>query len=312
MKLATNLFIGLFFILGVIKVSQADQYTVSGKVRYADNNEVVTRGVVKLFDENGNVEAIAPINQFGDYILGVVRVLSASDLIGFPNIEPDMDFVPTGYPNTTNPENFVSLAVTSNLINIDIYVQRTPGLRPNAPLSMVEGKVLNNGNPVADAIVYAMQGETYYGYGVSDSKGNVKISNLPHGDYILVAHKIGSNSDSKPVSLNERTVKNIVFNVSPKAGMIVNSTPFTYKLSQNYPNPFNPSTVINYTIPSDGFVTLRVYNTAGQQVADLINSNQSAGSYNVEFNAGGLSSGIYYYMLSANGYTDTKKMILVK
>ncbi len=312
MKLATNLFIALFFILGVVKVSQAEDFYVTGKVRYADNNEIVTSGVVKLFNGDGNVEAVAPINQYGDYLLGVIRVVHAGDLIGFPNIEPEMDFVPTGYPDATNPENMVSLTISSNLSNIDIYVQRTAGLRPNVPLSSVEGKVLNNNIPVKDAIVYAMQGETYYGYGISDSKGNVKINNLPVGEYILVAHKIGTTSDSKPVIITEKPFGNIVFNVIPKTSAITNNTPFTYGLSQNYPNPFNPSTVISYSIQTDGFVMLKVYNSTGQQVAELMNANQSAGSYSVEFNAGNLSSGIYYYMLNTKGFTDTKKMILIK
>ncbi|MBZ0203486.1 MAG: T9SS type A sorting domain-containing protein [Ignavibacteria bacterium] len=312
MKQATNLFIALFFILGVVKVTQAEEFYITGKVRYADNNEIVTSGVVKLFNEDGSVEAVAPINQYGDYLLGIVRAYYGSDLIGFPNIEPEMDFVPTGYPNVTDPNNFVPLNVTTNLTNIDIYVQRIVALRPNVPLSSVEGKVLNNGTPVKDAIVYAMQGETYFGYGISDSKGNVKITGLPVGDYILVAHKLANTSDSKPVAVTEKPAGNVIFNVTPKTGAITNNTPFTYGLSQNYPNPFNPSTVISYSIPTDGFVSLNVFNSTGQLVKELMNANQSAGSYNVEFNAVHLSSGIYYYMLNSNGYTDTKKMILIK
>jgi hypothetical protein len=165
---------------------------------------------------------------------------------------------------------------------------------------------------VKDAVVYAMAGDDAVGYGVTNSKGQYTIQ-LPEGDHILVAHKVGQNSVSKQITLNEEGLDNIVFNLSPKTGeMITLSNPVEFKLSQNYPNPFNPATIISYSVPKDGNVSLRVYNTIGQQVAELINATQNAGTYDVQFNAVGLSSGIYYYRLEANGFVDTKKMILVK
>lgn len=88
--------------------------------------------------------------------------------------------------------------------------------------------------------------------------------------------------------------------------------PASFTLSQNYPNPFNPSTVISYSVPKESMVTLKVFNLLGQEVATLVNSNQKAGSYNITFNASKLSTGIYFYSLKANGFTSTKKMMLVK
>lgn len=90
------------------------------------------------------------------------------------------------------------------------------------------------------------------------------------------------------------------------------SLPENYTLSQNYPNPFNPTTTINYTIPKSSFVSLKVYNVLGQVVATLYQGYQKAGSYKFDFNAAGLSSGVYLYRLQANGYVQTKKMILMK
>ena len=89
-------------------------------------------------------------------------------------------------------------------------------------------------------------------------------------------------------------------------------TPFKFNLSQNYPNPFNPSTVINFTIPQNGLVTLKVYNLLGQEVATLINKEMNAGSYDYSFNATNLGSGIYFYSLKAGNFTATKKMMLLK
>ncbi len=85
-----------------------------------------------------------------------------------------------------------------------------------------------------------------------------------------------------------------------------------FKLFQNYPNPFNPSTTIRYSIPASEFVTLKVYDVLGNEVATLVNEEKPAGSYETEFNAVGLSSGIYFYQLQAGNFTQTKKLILMK
>ena len=91
-----------------------------------------------------------------------------------------------------------------------------------------------------------------------------------------------------------------------------NHQPESFKLFQNYPNPFNPGTIINYTLPNSGNVTLKIYNILGDEVATLINEVKPAGNYEVEFNANGLASGIYFYQLKAGEFVQTKKMILMK
>lgn len=85
-----------------------------------------------------------------------------------------------------------------------------------------------------------------------------------------------------------------------------------YTLSQNYPNPFNPVTNIKFSLPVKGFASLVVYDALGREVATLINSELNAGSYTVDFNASSLSSGVYFYKLTANNFSDVKKMLLVK
>ena len=93
---------------------------------------------------------------------------------------------------------------------------------------------------------------------------------------------------------------------------ISTETPVDYALSQNYPNPFNPTTKINFAIAKAGMVTLKVYNVLGKEVATLVNQNLNAGNYNYDFNASSLSSGIYFYKLDVNGFTQVKKMTLIK
>ncbi|MCI0472244.1 MAG: T9SS type A sorting domain-containing protein [Ignavibacteria bacterium] len=88
--------------------------------------------------------------------------------------------------------------------------------------------------------------------------------------------------------------------------------PRNYSLSQNYPNPFNPVTKINYTLPKSGFVSLIVYDALGRTVRNLLSENKTAGSYSVDFNAGDLTSGIYFYRLDVNGFSQTMKMLMIK
>ncbi|KPL06155.1 hypothetical protein AMJ86_09715 [bacterium SM23_57] len=85
-----------------------------------------------------------------------------------------------------------------------------------------------------------------------------------------------------------------------------------YLLDQNYPNPFNPTTDIKYQLPASGMVTLTVYNAMGQEVATLIDQNQNPGAYRVTWDAGNLPSGIYFYQLKTNNFTDVRRMMLLK
>lgn len=89
-------------------------------------------------------------------------------------------------------------------------------------------------------------------------------------------------------------------------------TPDHFVLKQNYPNPFNPSTTIKYSISTNGFVTLRVFNAIGEEVSTLVNEFKEAGNYDVNFNAAELTSGIYFYKLQAGDLVETKKMVLLR
>ena len=103
------------------------------------------------------------------------------------------------------------------------------------------------------------------------------------------------------------------FNLSTDVNIGV---PLKYDLAQNYPNPFNPSTIINYDIPYDSKVTIKVFDISGKEVMTLVNEYQTAGYYTISLNASKLSSGVYFYNISADGsgnnFRATKKMILVK
>jgi hypothetical protein len=93
---------------------------------------------------------------------------------------------------------------------------------------------------------------------------------------------------------------------------VVDQVPQAFSLSQNYPNPFNPSTTIEFSLPKQSKVTLKVYNMLGQEVATLVSATLSAGRYSSQFDASKLASGAYVYRLTADNFMKTSKMMLIK
>lgn len=111
---------------------------------------------------------------------------------------------------------------------------------------------------------------------------------------------------------NDRFVLDFVATTDPSVSVNENEFFSNYNLYQNYPNPFNPSTRIIYDVGEPGLVQLKVYNVLGVEVASLVNEFKNTGSYSTDFNAEKLSSGVYFYTLSVNKFTQTRKMILEK
>src|SRR5690606_1466374 len=113
-------------------------------------------------------------------------------------------------------------------------------------------------------------------------------------------------------------LKQIDFNGSFEYSNVIeiDLAPSSFSLSQNYPNPFNPKTSIEYKVGSTEYVTLKVYDVLGREVATLVNEVKQPGIYEVEFNPasgiGNLSSGVYYYQLQSGNFIETKKMIYLK
>ncbi|MBN2009388.1 T9SS type A sorting domain-containing protein, partial [candidate division KSB1 bacterium] len=99
-----------------------------------------------------------------------------------------------------------------------------------------------------------------------------------------------------------------VVGIANKAGVI----PKEFEIAQNYPNPFNPTTTINFSLKKAGDVTLKVYDAVGREVATLVNGHKAASTYNVEFDASGLASGMYIYTIEVDNQKVSKKMVLMK
>ncbi len=88
--------------------------------------------------------------------------------------------------------------------------------------------------------------------------------------------------------------------------------PDAFSLEQNYPNPFNPATTISFSLPSKSFVSMKVFNVIGIEVATVVSEELPAGNYTMQWHADGLSSGVYFYRLQAGSFSETKKLILLK
>jgi hypothetical protein len=121
--------------------------------------------------------------------------------------------------------------------------------------------------------------------------------------YIVSARAVDTWADMSPTTLED-----LVVGVEE----ISSAIPDAYTLDQNYPNPFNPATTINFSIREAGVVSLKVFDLLGQEVATLLNEEKAAGSYEVNFDASRLTSGIYIYTITVNDFSASRKMMLVK
>ena len=121
-----------------------------------------------------------------------------------------------------------------------------------------------------------------------------------------------SKSLNTSMSNFDYTVQNAVV-VANSVGVTSNTTDVKeYALAQNFPNPFNPSTKIAFSLPKQGNVTLKVYNMLGKEIATLVNEVRSIGNYEINFDGANLSSGVYFYKLEAEGFSEVKRMMLIK
>lgn len=154
-------------------------------------------------------------------------------------------------------------------------------------------------------------GPSLYKYGINydgmeddaPAGGNAMDNEFDSGD-----HSINIKDEPYYEVLNKFGVYSPITSIKTYGSEI----PSAFSLEQNYPNPFNPETTIRFAIPKSGMVELVIFNILGEKIAELLNEEQKAGTYEIKFNASQLSSGIYFYRLSSNGLTFSKKMMLVK
>lgn len=131
------------------------------------------------------------------------------------------------------------------------------------------------------------------------------LTGLPDGQYEWRLRAVDAAYVGSTIAIG-------LFNIGTTDVETEDNLPGVFFLAQNYPNPFNPATMIQYSIPKEGLVILKIYNAIGEEVATLVNENQQVGFYNITFDAKNLSSGIYFYKIQVGGFIQTRKMILIK
>ena len=293
----------------------------TGTIRYNDNNQLVTGGIVKAlrFDETtGQVITTtnSPIDANGNYSLSFDIPYYTHYIVAYPNSEPESDFIPTYFPQTINWQtaSTINSGVNNSSINIGVF-RKSNSSGSNSILGVTNKSDNNILSPLPQTLIYLKSGSAFLDFSESISNGRYNFSSLSTGSYEIIATKLGYSTSTQTIQLNSplRDSINFILNqVLVGVNSISNIIPKKFSLYQNYPNPFNPVTNIRFDIPKSSFVTIKIYNVLGKESALLLNENKSAGSYEIDFDASTLTTGVYFYRIETQEFTQIKKMILLK
>ncbi len=303
-------------------------YSVSGTVKYLDNNQPVTSGLIKaikLERSTGNIIVLDStyIQSNGTYMLTHVPQDSV-DIGLYPVAAPPRDYLLSYYPSTIYWEDATILYPTQNLTNVNLLAIRiSETTAPNSVNGKVRGMGVFFPGNLKDANIYAKNGNAFVRCAVSDGDGVYHLASLPSGNLKIIATRLGYKADSTNVTVTSTSIidsvnfyLNRVFVGVIQQG---NTVPEKYYLSPNYPNPFNPVTNIKFDVPEGGLVRIKIYNLLGKEVTSLVNSYLSAGKYNAAWNASSFPSGVYFYRMEVithggfkRSFVQSGKMILLK
>ena len=237
-------------------------------------------GVIKLHDLDDHA--------FAGYIFGGIRALMPNNGLSYPSeyifkvyINPD-NVLPvelTSFESTVNDRNVILNWSTSSEINNSGFDIERSDINSTTNIWSKAGYVRGHGNS-----------NSVHNYFFEDK-------NLTSGKYKYRLKQVDFNGNFEYLNLSNEVVIGV---------------PEKYSLSQNYPNPFNPTTNLEFGISKLGFVTLKIYDVLGNEVATLVNENISPGYYQMKWNGAGFASGMYYYKLTAGDFSEIRKMALIK
>lgn len=187
--------------------------------------------------------------------------------------------------NMMMPQDSMMMLCNSSNIEVELYLGR--GIPADVTIL-----ALSTSNANYAPMAFEKNKYFFWGFGMPATDLSMTGKNLLQNviTYVLKANGV--------TAVKEPTDANVI--------------PSEFKIDQNYPNPFNPSTNIRYQLPSNSFVTIKVYDILGKEVATLVRGNESAGTHNVNFDASKLTSGVYIYTLNAGSFVQSKKMMLLK
>lgn len=297
-------------------------FSVTGVVRYSDNQSIVSGGIVKLLKYNrinGQVE-IKDSSQIvgGVYNFNFVEPDSLL-IVAYPNSQITPDFIPTFHTSAVDWHKATKIYPSTNLNNIDINVHRIFNSSNNVNLSGKSFRIspTNNQSPLSNVLIAIKNKGNFTGFKYSDSNGLFNFSGLQSGLNSIYAYKIGYSSDSISVQTSTGiNYDNIILKLRPEYVLNIskheNIIPKTFELFQNFPNPFNPTTKISFDIPYKASTNLSIYDINGRLVKSLVNRELTPGRYTIDWDASSNSSGVYFMKLDFDNSSSVKKMVLIK
>jgi hypothetical protein len=205
----------------------------------------------------------------------------------------------------TNPDG--QSATGNNLFNSPLPVELSSfngtATSNNVTLKWTTVKEINNAG--FDIERKKSNGTTFEKVGFVTGKGNT----YSNSNYVFSDNKLSSGVYNYRLKQTDYNGDFTYFNLS---SVINISVPDKFSLSQNYPNPFNPTTKIDYNLPTDANVSLKIYDVTGRLISTLVNEKKLAGYYTNEFDAVNIASGVYFYRLQAGSFVDTKRFVVIK
>ena len=310
-------------IMGVINLDMIAYDSNSDNIA-----EIHTRPIANSIALKDNMLSMNTLYSVGLNLQTINPVATYSDHASFWNnnygaillIESDYDFNPYYHSSNDKIQYFnlfyflkmtkLSFAITASLaglteiVPVELLAFTASVNNSRVQLLWSTASELNNqGFEVQRAVD---QTDDFVTIGFVEGKGNSTEINY---------YTFTDQPDLNGVSQLYYRLKQVDFDGTTSYSNIVNvsyDVPTAFVLNQNYPNPFNPSTRISYFVPKESFVTLKVYDFLGREVTTLVNENKSTGSYEVVFDAADVPSGTYFYNLTADNFSQTKKMIVVK
>lgn len=193
-----------------------------------------------------------------------------------------------------------------------LFCDGSPMINPSSGIST---KFPYSGNPLNSSGWFMINEPSDYRFYLNTGPITMAPADTQEVVIAIIAAQGTSNLQSiAELKKSAKTVQYFYDNYNPELTNASYTPPLPgyYHLSQNYPNPFNPKTKIDYELPINGFTALAIYDILGNRISTLVNKEQTAGSHSINFDATNLSSGIYFYTLTSNSYTKTRKMILMK
>jgi hypothetical protein len=298
-------------------------YSVSGTVKDTITGNIINKGVVVVRKGNHTPSRMLLENPgvFAGFIQpdGSYSVNVESDSFYFVQAYSNY-FLPGFYNDDENASVFWqdadSLLINSNLTGKNLFLQRDLSFGGGTSTgNIILPSYESIGYDGITVIARSVFNGALYSYNFGKDDATFRVNNLPFGTYELIAQRVGlPNAVSEQFTIDSLNTSvdglTITFNLTDVDDLI--SQPLDFVLYQNYPNPFNPTTTISFLLPKSEFVSLKIFDVLGREVAVLVNDYLTAGKYEIDFIADKLSSGIYFYKIQTDIFTETKKLILIK